>query len=131
LDVAGQRRGYLLFTPDGQSSPYSTTANDRELAITATTSVGNYRLKSGGKEGVSFGFSVNYAADQTRLDRLSDKELAAMFGPMKYQLAHTKEQIERNVSAGRIGRELFPPLALMLALVLALEMLVANRFYKE
>lgn len=131
LDAPQQRRGYLLFTPDGQSSPYSTTANDRELAITATSRVGNYRLKSGGKEGISLGFSINYAADQTRLDRLNDKELAAMFGPLKYQLAHTREQIDRDVSAGRVGRELFPSLALMLALVLALEMVVANRFYKE
>ena len=30
-----------------------------------------------------------------------------------------------------MGRELFPPLILIVALVLALEMLVANRFYKE
>ena len=32
---------------------------------------------------------------------------------------------------GRVGRELFPPLILIVALVLGLEMLVANRFYKE
>ena len=35
------------------------------------------------------------------------------------------------MSLGRVGRELFPPLILMLAFVLGLEMLVANRFYKE
>ncbi len=131
LDAAQQRRSYLLFTPEGQSSPYSAGPNMRELPITATEQVGNYRLQAGGKEGVKFGFSVNYAPDQTRLDRLSDKELAAMFGPLKYQLAHTREQIDRDVSAGRVGRELYPPLVLMLAMVLALEMLVANRFYKE
>ncbi len=131
LDAARQRRGYLLFTPDGRSSSYSANANDRELPITATDQVGNYRLKAGGQEGVNLGFSVNYAADQTRLDRLSDQELAAIFGPLKFQLAHTREQIDRDVSAGRVGRELYPPLVLMLAVVLALEMFVANRFYKE
>ena len=131
LDAAQQRHGYLLFTPDGRSSAYSANPNDRELPITATDQVGNYRLKSGGKEGVNLGFSVNYAPDQTRLDRLRDQELAAMFGPLKFQLAHTREQIDRDVSTGRVGRELFPPLVLLLAIVLALEMLVANRFYKE
>jgi hypothetical protein len=131
LDPAQQRRGYLLFAPDGRSSSYSANPNDRELAITATDQVGNYRLKAGGKSGTNLGFSVNYAPDQTRLDRFSDKELAAMFGSLKYQLAHTREQIDRDVSAGRVGRELFPPLALMVAIVLALEMLVANRFYRE
>ena len=54
-----------------------------------------------------------------------------MFGPVKFQLARTREQIDRDVSMGRVGRELFPPLILIVALVLGLEMLVANRFYKE
>ena len=93
--------------------------------------MGNYRLQAGGSGGVDLGFSVNYAPDQTRLDRLTDQELAGVFGPVKFQLAHTREQIDRDISMGRVGRELFPPLILIVALVLALEMLVANRFYKE
>ncbi len=131
LDAAQSRRSYLLFKPDGQSSPYSPNLDRRELPISTTDQVGNYRLESGGAGGVKLGFSVNYAPDQTRLDRLSDHELAAMFGPLKFQLAHTREQIDRDISTGRVGRELFPPLILMVALVLALEMLVANRFYRE
>ena len=80
---------------------------------------------------MDLGFSVNYAPDQTRLDRLSDQELAGVFGPVKFRLARTAEQIDRDVSMGRVGRELFPPLILIVALVLGLEMLVANRFYRE
>jgi hypothetical protein len=131
LDAAQSRRSYLLYKPDGQSSPYSPNLDRRELPISTTDQVGNYRLESGGAGGVKLGFSVNYAPDQTRLDRLSDHELAAMFGPLKFQLAHTREQIDRDISTGRVGRELFPPLILMVALVLALEMLVANRFYRK
>ena len=131
LDAAQSRRSYLLFTPDGRSSSYSATLDRRELPITATDQVGNYRLEAGGAGGVKLGFSVNYAPDQTRLDRLSDQELTALFGPVKFQLAHTREQIDRDISTGRVGRELFPPLMLMVAIVLALEMLVANRFYRE
>jgi len=131
LDAAQQRRRYLLFAPDGHSFPYQADLNRRDLPINATNQVGNYRLEAGGIGGVSLGFSVNYAPGQTRLDRLSDRELAGVFGPMKFQLAHTREQIDRDISTGRVGRELFPPLMVMVALVLALEMLVANRFYKE
>ena len=54
-----------------------------------------------------------------------------MFGPVKFRLARTREQIDRDISMGRVGRELFPPLILIVALVLGLEMLVANRFYKS
>jgi hypothetical protein len=131
LEAAQHRRGYLLFTPDGHSFPYQADLNRRELPITATNQVGRYRLEAGGTGGVNLGFSVNYAPDQTRLDRLSDQELAGMFGAMKFQLAHTREQIDRDISTGRVGRELFPPLIMLVALVLALEMLMANRFYRE
>jgi hypothetical protein len=131
LDSAQQRRGYILKTPDGHSSSYAAALNRRELPITTTEQVGNYRLEAGGAEGITLGFSVNYAPGQTRLDRLSDDELAALFGPVMFQLAHTREQIDRDVSTGRVGRELYPSLIVMLALVLAMEMLVANRFYRE
>ena len=45
-----------------------------------------------------------------------------MFGPVKFHLARTREQIDRDISTGRVGRELFPPLILIVALVLGLEM---------
>ena len=93
--------------------------------------MGNYRLQAGGSGGENLGFSVNYAPEQTQLDRLTDKELAELFGPVKFRLARTREQIDRDISMGRVGRELFPPLILIVAIVLGLEMLVANRFYKE
>ena len=126
-----QRGSYLLFTPGGLSFPISADLKRHELAITATDQVGNYRVQAGGSGGVDLGFSVNYAPDQTRLDRLNDEELTGVFGPVKFRLARTRQQIDRDISVGRVGRELFPPLIVLLALVLGLEMLVANRFYRE
>lgn len=131
LDAAQQRRGYLLFAPDGTSSSYAAKLDRRELPITTTDQVGNYRLQAGGTSGVDLGFSVNYAADQTRLDRLSDQELSGVFGSVKYRLAQDRKQIDREISTGRVGRELFPPLILIVAILLGLEMLMANRFYRE
>jgi hypothetical protein len=131
LEAGDQRRSYLLFAPGGETTPYAADLNRRELPITTTDRVGNYRLQAGGAKGVDLGFSVNYAPDQTRLDRLSDKELAGVFRPLKFHLARTQQQIARDVSAGRVGRELYPPLIVLVALILGLEMFVANRFYKE
>jgi hypothetical protein len=131
LDPSAQRRSYLLSTPGGLSFPVSADPKRHELAITATDQVGPYRLQAGGSRGVDLGFSVNYAPDQTRLDRLTDPELAGLFGPVRFRLAHTRQQIDRDISMGRVGRELFPPLIVLVALVLGLEMLVANRFYRE
>jgi hypothetical protein len=131
LDGSAQRQSYLLFAPGDATFPIPAELGRRDLAITATEAVGNYRVQAGGSHGVDLGFSVNYAPNETRLDRLSDAELKEMFGTVKFRLAHSREQIERDVSVGRVGRELFPPLIVMLAVALALELFVSNRFYKE
>jgi hypothetical protein len=129
LDQATQRQSYMLFLPDDVTYPIPADLNRRDLTITATDQVGNYRLRAGGSEGVDFGFSVNYAPNQTRLDRMTDAQLTEFFGPLKIRLARTREQIDRDISVGRVGRELYPPLILIVALMLALEMFIANRFY--
>ncbi|MCE5302634.1 MAG: BatA domain-containing protein [Planctomycetaceae bacterium] len=124
------RRNYLLFTPDGLSFPVTADLQRRELSITATDLVGNYRVQSGGQAGVEFGFSVNYAPNQTQLDRLTSAELSAMFGPVKFRLARDRQEIDRDVNLGRVGRELFSPLIVLVALLLAAESWMANRFYR-
>ena len=48
---------------------------------------------------------------------------------MKYRLARGREQLDRDVSLGRVGWELFPFLILAAALLLAAEHLLASRFY--
>ena len=131
VDAAAQRRQLPAVYAGRLSFPISADLKRHELAITATDQVGNYRVQAGGSGGVDLGFSVNYAPDQTRLDRLNDEELTGIFGPVKFRLARTRQQIDRDISVGRVGRELFPPLILLLALVLGLEMVVANRFYRE
>ncbi|NLF08772.1 MAG: hypothetical protein GX594_12455 [Pirellulaceae bacterium] len=131
LDADRQRCGYLLFSPDGLTTQYPASLDRRELAITTTEQVGNYRLLSGGAGRLDLGFSVNYAPDQTQLERISEGELAGIFGPVKFRLARTQQQIDRDISTGRVGRELFPSLIFIVVLVLGFELLVSNRFYKE
>lgn len=132
LPAPGQRRTYLLSAPGELSFPLSADPKQRTLAITATDQPGHYRVQAGGSgSGVDLGFSVNLAPQQTELDRLDPNELAEMFGPYRYRLARTRDQIDRDVSMGRVGRELFPGLILLVAIVLLAEHVAANRFYKE
>ncbi|MGA2030791.1 MAG: BatA domain-containing protein [Thermoguttaceae bacterium] len=132
MDEQSRRLNYLLSAPGNEKYPLSADPKQHAITVTATEQVGNYRLQAGGRvSGVDRGFSVNLAPDATRLDRLDEKQLAEIFGPFKYRLAHTRDQIDRNISMGRVGRELYPPAIIIFALVLALEYVVANRFYKE
>lgn len=119
---------YTLFAPDGSTLPLTADLAEQILRYSSTDQVGNYRVKAGGETVVDRGFSVNLAPPQTRLDRIPKQELSEM---LPYQVARTRDQIERNISTARVGRELFPLLILLMAMALAAEHVVANRFYRE
>jgi hypothetical protein len=113
-------------------SPVSADMGRHQLVVTATDQVGNYRVQAGGTvSGVDRGFSVNLAPEQTELQRIDQDELAGVFGPLDYQVARTRDEIQRGVSTSRVGRELFGPLILLVGVLLALEYVMANRFYRE
>jgi hypothetical protein len=140
LDPKEERTSFLLTTPPslgapeskGESFPLPADAAHHRLVVSATDLPGNYRIRAGGKEGgFDRGFSVNLAPEQTQLERLGEKELKEFFDPYKFNLAQTKEQIDRSVIKTRVGRELFPPLIILVAVVLAMELVLSNKFYRE
>jgi hypothetical protein len=132
LDPETQRTNYLLTGPGNVSVPISADPQHHRLVIAAAELPGNYRVQSGGREaGFDRGLSVNLAPEQTQLERLDKNELSQIFAPDKIRVARTKEQIDRDISMGRVGRELFTPLILAVAVFLAFESLLANRFYRS
>jgi hypothetical protein len=131
LDAKALRPHYVLVTPNELRLSVSADLSNRLLAITATEQPGNYRVQAGGTEGhVDLGFSVNLRPEQTELARVSPEEMTDIFG-FPPQFARSEDELDRNVSAARVGRELFAPVILLLVVVLAAEHLLANRFYKE
>lgn len=125
---------YLLSTPRDPQRPdkISVDATRTSITVSRTEWPGNYAIRAGGDEGgVRRGFSVNLPALESRLDRIDGEQLKEIFGDVEFHLAREKTQIERQVSQGRIGSEIFPWLILILALVLCLEQVLANRFYTE
>ncbi|MFZ5829197.1 MAG: BatA domain-containing protein [Planctomycetota bacterium] len=129
LEGDDQRRTWVLIAPGGLSVPVAPDAKLGTLAISATDRPGNYRVAA--SEGRRLGFSVNLASSQTDLTRVASDDLKRIFGPQTFRLARTREDIDRDVSLGRVGRELYPLLIVILGLLLAAEHFVANRFYRE
>jgi hypothetical protein len=121
---------YALQMPDRSAVRQSLAPGQQDLSIATAETLGNYRVRAGGQEGrLDRGFSVNLPAEITRLDRAAADEIVKALGDKRTRVARTREDIEVRVGLARMGRELFPWLILSVALVLAAEQLLANRFY--
>lgn len=120
---------YQLFTP--LDDPYDISARDGRVTVKFTERPGAYRLKGQfNNQPVLRGFSVNLALSATDLTRISREELDARLGKNRYQFARTQDEIVLG-GEDRAGREFYPLLALGLALILGIEHVFSNRFYKE
>ncbi len=120
---------YQLFPPEGDL--YDVAGVDGAIQIRFTESPGAYRLK-GNRGGIILrGFSANLPAESTRLDRAPAERLEDAFGPEGYQSVREREQIERAQGRQRMGREIYPLLVILLTIVLGMEHLLANRFYRQ
>lgn len=123
---------FVLYQPDGQSLRRTLPPGDDAIRISTTRNLGNYRVSSGGTTGeLKRGFSINVSPDVSRLERVDPEELLAALPDKQVHLANTLEDVERYVDIGRSGRELFPLLITLVALVWGSEHLLANRFYRE
>lgn len=127
-----QPQQYILATPTGDRLRRSVSGSDDAIVVAATDWVGHYRaLSGGGSEAFERGFSVNVPPELTDLTRIPAEELNGLFGEHKFQLARDRDSVERVVSHGRVGRELYGLIFIVLSLALAGEYLMANRFYRE
>ncbi len=123
---------YSLTTPDGTAANLTPDQANRLVSVPTLTAAGNYRVQAGGSAGgFDRGFSANIPLPATELTRLKPEALDELLGKGRFHLAHSREEIDRNVSAGRVGRELYPLLIVLVALALGLEYLLANRFYRR
>jgi hypothetical protein len=127
-DPDKEPRRYQLFTP--REEPQETTAREGSLVVRFTERPGAYRLKGFRGGPVVRGFAVNLPAEASDLSRLPREQLDTLLGKDRYQLARSREEIVREVGETRVGREFYPYLLAVLAIVLALEHLLGNRFYR-
>jgi hypothetical protein len=135
IEANPEQSKFSLLNPqqgEGIDLTFDQKSNSIRVPETATTTAGNYQVQAGGSEGgVRRGFSTNIPAAATSLARIKNEELTALLGTGRFKLAHGREEIDRSVSVGRVGRELYPLLIFLVAAVLAGESWLANRFYQR
>lgn len=131
IDGSRKYKSYLLTLPDGEGIPIGLAPRQRFLSVPNTEQPGNYRIEAGGRAGVSLGFSVNLTRRSTDLTRVTPEYLQKYLDPVEFTIARDQDEISRDVHIARVGREFFPLLILLFALFMALEHIIANRFYKK
>jgi hypothetical protein len=121
---------YLLRKPGLQQLRGDVPPGTTRLHVQDVDQIGNYRLTSAdAPPEFERGFSVNPNRGESDLRRLTKEELDARLGADRYSLAADIDHLQRNVRAGRLGREAFPLLALLLLAAFLGEHFIANYFY--
>ena len=133
LDPKTEHRSYGLAAPDNIRINLTPDLGRHLLRVASTDNAGHYRVTAGGSRssGVDQGFSVNLPPEQTELERIATEDLAQVFGPHDYHLARNREELDDKISYERVGRQLFSMLIILVAAVLGIEHVMANRFYRE
>ncbi len=121
---------YILRKPDGAQAVVPITGNDDWVIVPDTDVAGSYTVLSTEPESkFRTGFSVNRRSEESDLTKLTTEELAAFFGPDGYRIGTNFDDLERMITVGRLGQELYPHVLTIVIIVFCLEHLVANRFY--
>lgn len=121
--------GYVLRMPTGDAIRQTLTGAPSEAAIGMTDELGNYRVQAGG-ETLDTGFSVSVPGATSDLARRPADEIAAALPAERFRLADTRERLAQDIAVGPTGTELYPWLITLVALTLAAENWVSNRFYE-
>jgi hypothetical protein len=77
------------------------------------------------------GFSLNAPRAESQFTPLDTKDLDAIFGKEGYALAEDAGTLQKLVGVVTVGTELFPWMMMLILLLVTLENLLANTFYKE
>jgi hypothetical protein len=134
LDPARRYTSFTIQGPGTQPDRLGDPASAAGLLITAPPLVGQWSVNAsgGGSPPKVLGFSVNVPAGESQLTPITAEELAGLFGGAdRFKLADDPDQLQRVVQETTYGRELFPLLMLAILVIVALENLLANTFYRE
>jgi hypothetical protein len=120
---------YTLFTPLDQ--PQDVLAREGRISVRFTDQPGAYRLRGQMHGPLVRGFAVNLSGDTSDLTRLPRERLDEILGRGRYKIARNQDEIDRVVGNDRIGSEFYPLLVTLLACVMGIEHVLANRFYRK
>ncbi len=122
---------YRVYTPQTGKIPSELPAPGNHVRYKFTDTPGQYRLKGKVLEEIVLrGFSANLRNEDTNLTRIEPNYLDGVLGHGRYQLATEQAEIQRQQGTTRRGQEFYPLLIIMMVVVLGVEHLVSNRFYR-
>jgi hypothetical protein len=134
LDPTARFTSFALKGPGTEPAKLSQPPGTAGLLVPAPPLLGQWQVTAtgAGQKPLTLGFSVNVPPAESQLAVLTTPELESLFGGKdRYALVDDPDKIETVVDTIRIGRELFPWIMGLILLVITLENLLANTFYRE
>jgi hypothetical protein len=122
----------VLLTGPGKLEPISVPPDTARLAIPQATIPGNYRILDADGKTPLAAFSVNLSSDEVAPVRLAPTVIEDIFGDSAIAAGSRGENLESLLKGHRQEKvELYPYFMIGILLLLALENLLANRFYRR
>ena len=142
VDAAVRSKTYYLNGPDISGDEAVLRRDEKDSIIRLgpdkLKSAGNYEILSDPSDKKpelkpwNDGFSINPPSDESNLERVEKEQIETLLGPDSVTSAD-KERKLKDILSGKFSSpvELFPFLMIFLLLFMAVENLLANRFYKQ
>jgi len=135
LGPGARFQNFLLTGPDPKTPPQSLapSAASDVLEILAPQMLGQWTVMAKDPENkqTQLGFSLNPPLTESQFSPLQPQDLDAIFGKDGYALAEDASSLQTLAEKVHVGTELFPWLMLLIMIIVTLENLLANTFYKE
>ncbi len=125
---------FVLTGPDPKTPPQSVPSPSSDfLEVTAPQAIGQWTVKAiaPDKTAKELGFSVNVPHAESQFAMLEKPDLDTIFGKDGYLLAEDAKSHHEIETLKRYGYEIFPWMMLLILIVVSLENVLANTFYRE
>ena len=123
---------FTLFGPDANGLVIPRAKGENELRITQAVQPGNYSVFDPTTERRIASFSLNPPPEESQLDRVPVEQIEALLGAGSVLAVERGSTLADAVQSHWLQPlELFPWLMILVLVVLAVENLLANKFYKR
>jgi Aerotolerance regulator N-terminal len=124
---------YTVKAPEAKTTDTLGQPVSGSLVISSAPQIGQWVVTATGPKGAkkTIGFSVNPPGRECLLTPMENKDFDEIFGKGKYSLANSPNELDHAVKEGRVGREIFAWLMVLILVLMTAENFLANRFYRE
>jgi len=131
VDPTQRLKNYVMQSADGKTTERLNPPDDSLVIVSPP--LGQWTVTASNTEGLKsvIGYSVNPPLAESSYLPMETSDLDTLFGKKGYKLATDAESLKREVIQQRVGFEIFPWLMGLILILVTLENLLANKFYRE